>query len=254
MQRKDDSADEREGEPLTTQFFAIIETGKEPVRVALVPLELLFIRLPPSPNCGERSRAAAAALKLIILYLRLRQSNPAVTRCSPVQTGPQQQQQGQQEHCPEEEGLTANGYFRYIFSQPNCRLLLPLWIHCCAASCGSLSGSPSHCAFLRFLWPARFARLPVRKSTTTIPALTTAITSTTSNNDNNLPTNQDTFLVCCWWGRRQSSVIYPTRNQHNDRPGHGELVRLANYEPVSRCNSQTGYRSAHPSCSRDTAG
>lgn len=26
----------REGEPLTTQFFAIIETGKEPVRVALV--------------------------------------------------------------------------------------------------------------------------------------------------------------------------------------------------------------------------
>lgn len=88
-----------DGEPLTTQFFAIIETGKEPVRVALVPLELLFIRLPPSPNCGERSRAAAAALKLIILYLRLRQSNPAVTRCSPVQTGPQQQQQGQQEHC-----------------------------------------------------------------------------------------------------------------------------------------------------------
>lgn len=53
---------------------------------------------------------------------------------------------------------------------------------------------------------------------------------------------------------RQRSVIYPTRNQHNDRPGHGELVRLANYEPVSRCNSQTGYRSAHPSCSRDTAG
>lgn len=75
-----------------------------------------------------------------------------------------------------------------------------------------------------------------------------------SYNDNNLPTNQDTFLLCCWWGRRQSSVIYPTRNQHNDRPGHGELVRLANYEPVSRCNSQTGYRSAHPSCSRDTAG
>lgn len=172
-----------DGEPLTTQFFAIIETGKEPVRVALVPLELLFIRLPPSPNCGERSRAAAAALKLIILYLRLRQSNPAVTRCSPVQTGPQQQQQGQQE---QQQNIARRRthckwiFSIYIFSQPNCRLLLPLWIHCCAASCGSLSGSPSHCAFLRFLWPARFARLPVRKSTTTIAALTTAITSTTT--------------------------------------------------------------------------
>lgn len=238
-----------DGEPLTTQFFAIIETGKEPVRVALVPLELLFIRLPPSPNCGERSRAAAA-LKLIILYLRLRQSNPAV-QCKQAHNNSNKDNRNiarrRRTHCKWIFSI-------YIFSQPNCRLLLPSWIHCCAASCGSLSGSPSHCAFLRFLWPARFARLPVRKSTTTIAALTTAITSTTSNNDNNLPTNQDTFLVCCWWGRRQSSVIYPTRNQHNDRPGHGELVRLANYEPVSRCNSQTGYRSAHPSCSRDTAG
>lgn len=117
MQRKDDSADEREGEPLTTQFFAIIETGKEPVRVALVPLVLLFIRLPPSPNCGERSRAAAAALKLIILYLRLRQSNPAVTRCSPVQTGPQQQQQGQQEHCQKKkDSLQMDIFDIYIFT------------------------------------------------------------------------------------------------------------------------------------------